>query len=233
MRVLFAASSPFPSRLCEAFASIDATLDEAETVDDLIELCRLTAPDIVLLGRSLADVDPLTALRQLRRAGVGTPTVWLCGDAPSLERATALDLGADDCVGSDADAAEVLARTRAVLRRLAGHATSAVAVGPLTIDLVARKVEVAGRRLKVTRKEFALLELLALRRGAVVRRETIMDHLYAGPDEPVAKVLDIHVCRIRRKLAEAAPGETLLRTVWGQGFVLDGREAATPPRLVA
>lgn len=208
-------------------------MDEATILDDLIDLCQLTAPDIVLLGRALEDADGFDALRRLRRSGVETPVIWLCGDAPSADRAKALDLGADDCIGSGADASEVLARTRAVLRRLAGHASATVTVGPLTVDLGARTLMVAGRAVRVTRKEFALLELLALRRGVVVRRQTIMDHLYAGPDEPVAKVLDIHVCRIRRKLAEAAPGETLLRTVWGQGFVLDGREAGATRRLAA
>jgi len=212
-----------------AFAPAGIAIDQAETCDEALDLVQIYDHHLIVLDQT--DVAPLEALRRLRAAGHGTPVVWLSGDASAAERIRALELGADDCVGPQVGPEELVARSRAVVRRAAGHAASAIVVGDLTIDLGARTVTLAGQRLRITGKEFGILELLALKKGAVVSREAIMDHLYGGPEEPVAKIVDIHVCRIRRKLAavtpEAAmPQTVILETVWGRGFLLRAPDAA-------
>lgn len=227
MRVLIASAQTTAIR--QAFLALSAAqagIDEAAGVEETLELADLYPHDIIILGPVLEDAAALDVLRRLRAAGVETPAIWLCGDASADEQIRALDLGADDCVRRGFGIDELLARVRAVVRRAAGHATAVLRVGPLSIDTAARAVTYEGQPVHITGKEYGILELLALRRGAVVRRETIMDHLYAGRDEPVFKVIDIHICRIRRKLARVAPGEPLLRTVWGQGFALGWPQGA-------
>jgi len=203
-------------RIAAAFASTEAVIDTVCGPDEAVELGRRSAYDLILLAYDEVAND----LRRLRLSGIATPVIWLSIASAMEDRVLALGLGADDCLELGMCATELIARSRSVVRRARGHAAATIRIGDLEIDMAAQTVVFAGRRLRITGKEFALLELLALRRGAVVSRETIMDHLYGGPEEPVAKIIDIHVCRIRRKLAEVAPGEMPLRTVWGRGFLL-------------
>ena len=227
MRILLVTSLTVTTgAISEAFAPAMAAIDVAADVEDALVLAAIRDPDLIVLDRAASDSDGLAMLRRIRASGVVTPLLWLCGDAPADALCRAFDLGADDCVGPLVQPAELLARARALVRRAAGHAAAAIDVSGLVVDIAARTVALDDRALRITGKEFALLELLALRRGVVVGRETIMDHLYGGPQEPVAKVIDIHICRIRRKLAAVAPGRVLLRTVWGQGFVLGERAPA-------
>lgn len=216
-------------RLGVAFGPAQAVIDHALDVEDALELGWSRTHDLIVL----ADGDALATLRRLRTTGCTTPVIWLADVSTAADRVRALDLGADDCVEAAIDDAELLARARHVVRRTGGHASALIRVGDMEIDTAARTVTLAGRRLRLTGKEFGILELLALKKGAVVSRETLMDHLYGGPEEPVAKVIDIHVCRIRRKLSEVASGRAALRTVWGLGFALSAPAAAHGPAPLA
>lgn len=228
MRVLLVTADPAVHRFVQgAFDAVGARLVEAADGEDGLAEARDSDPDLVLIDDGVPDMSPAGLIRRLRRTGVNAGVILLGDRIDAAGRARALDLGADDCVGRAVDPGELLARARAVVRRAGGHTSSTLRVGRLSLDIAGRRIDYDGIPLRITGKEFDLLELPALRRGRVVGRQAIMDHLYGGLEEPLEKVIDIHVCRIRRKLASAAPGETLLRTVWGRGFML-----AEPERSV-
>lgn len=103
--------------------------------------------------------------------------------------------------------------------------------GKIVIDLTAHAVSVDDQPLHLTDKEYAILELLSLRKGIVVSKEMILDHLYGGMDESEAKIIDVFFCKLRKKLALATGGEHHIKTVWGRGYVLCDLAPSTPPDL--
>ncbi len=171
-------------------------------------------PDVVLLDLGLPDADGVEVCRQLReRSGVAIIVVTARGEEP--ERVLALDAGADDYLVKPFGLAELLARIRAVLRRV--HPGGEVLRhGPLTVDLRTRKVSVSGREVALTPKEFDILECLAADPGRVVSRQEILESAWDAHWYGPTKVLDVHVAAIRRKLGVAG----LIETVYGRGFRL-------------
>jgi two-component system cell cycle response regulator CtrA len=139
------------------------------------------------------------------------------------------ETGADDYLVKPFDREELLARMRAIVRRAKGFAEPTLRVGPIELRLGAREVTVNGKPVHLTGKEFSILELLVLRRGMVLSKEAFLNHLYGGMDEPEIKIIDVFVCKLRKKLAEAS-GEQLIGTVWGRGYVL--RDAASQAAAV-
>jgi two-component system, cell cycle response regulator CtrA len=118
-------------------------------------------------------------------------------------------------------AAELIARLRAIVRRSKGHAASVIRTGRLALDLASRTVEIDGKPLSVTPKEYGILELLSLRRGKTLTKDMFLDHLYGGMDEPERKIVDVFICKLRKKIAKVAgEAEIGIHTVWGQGYTL-------------
>jgi two-component system, cell cycle response regulator CtrA len=115
---------------------------------------------------------------------------------------------------------ELVARIHAVVRRSKGHAQSVIQTGELIIDLDTKKVEVNGARVHLTRKEYQMLELLSLRKGTAITKEMFLNHLYGGMDEPDSKIIDVFICKLRRKLADSSGGNEFIETVWARGYVL-------------
>jgi two-component system cell cycle response regulator CtrA len=107
-----------------------------------------------------------------------------------------------------------------VVRRARGHSESVIRTGKLVVNLNARTVEVGGKPLHLTGKEYGILELLSLRKGTTLTKEMFLNHLYGGMDEPELKIIDVFVCKLRKKLATATGGENYIETVWGRGYVL-------------
>ena len=132
--------------------------------------------------------------------------------------------GADDYLTKPFNKAELVARIQAIVRRSKGHAESVIRTGKLLVNMDARSVEADGRRLHVTGKEYSILELLSLRKGTTLTKEMFLDHLYGGMDEPELKIIDVFICKLRKKLAEATGGEHYIETVWGRGYVLKDPE---------
>jgi DNA-binding response OmpR family regulator len=173
-------------------------------------------PDVVLLDLGLPDIDGVEICRQLReRSGVAIIVVTARGEEP--ERVLALDAGADDYLVKPFGLAELLARIRAVLRRVRPGG-EVLRHGSLTVDLRTRKVSVAGREVALTPKEFDILECLATDPGRVVSRQEILESAWDAHWYGPTKVLDVHVAALRRKLD--VPG--LIETVYGRGFRLGG-----------
>ena len=139
--------------------------------------------------------------------------------------------GADDYMTKPFNHQELQARIQAIIRRSKGHSQAMVELGDLTINLDTRTAEIRGKELKLTGKEYQILELLSLRKGNVIGKEAFLNHLYGGIDEPEAKIVDVFVCKLRKKLSDAMDGQNMIETVWGRGYVL--REAQPAKQITA
>jgi two-component system cell cycle response regulator CtrA len=186
-----------------------------------VDLGKIYDYDIILLDLNLPDVSGYEVLRSLRSAKVVTPVLILSGLANIEDKIRGLGLGADDYLSKPFHKDELIARIHALVRRSKGHAQSLIAVGDLIVDLEARNVELHGQKLNLTAKEYQILALLALRTGSTLTKETFLNHLYGGlDDEPDAKIIDVFICKLRKKLANASGGQDYIETVWGRGYAL-------------
>jgi len=191
-----------------------------DTGEEGIDLARRYAYDAIILNQSLRDGSGNVVLRALRAANVGTPVLVRCSDPSISVRVAALDLGADDCLTLPYHKAELIARLRAIIRRSHAHAQSLITIGSLSIDLDAKTAKISGVELPLTAKEYQVLELLALRKGATLSKDMLLEHLYDGLEEPCAATINVFICKLRKKLARAHPGECYIRTVWARGYQL-------------
>src|SRR5205809_4902651 len=159
-------------------------------------------------------------LKKLRTAKVSTPVLILSGIGEMDSKVRALGFGADDYLTKPFHRDELVARIHAIVRRSEGHAESVVTCGDLTVRLDAKQAEIAGRPVSLTRKEYGMLELMALRKGSTLTKEMFLNQLYGGMDEPEPKIIDVFMCKLRKKLANASNGKNYIETVWGRGYVL-------------
>ena len=185
-----------------------------------IDLGKLYEYDLVLLDLNLPDMSGFEVLRSLRVAKVKTPILILSGYSAIEDKVKGLGLGADDYLTKPFHKDELVARIHAVVRRSKAHAQSIVQVGDLSVNLDEKTAEIAGERVHLTGKEYQMLEYLSLRRGTRVTKEMFLSQLYGGLDEPGIKIIDIFMCKLRRKLAEASHGKDYIETVWGRGYML-------------
>ncbi len=185
-----------------------------------IDLAKLYDYDIVLLDLNLPDMSGFEVLRSLRVTKVRTPILILSGLAGIEDKVNGLGYGADDYMTKPFHKDELVARIHAIVRRSKGHAQSVLYAGDLCVNLDTKTVEVGGARVHLTGKEYQILELLALRRGSTLTKDMFLNHLYGGMDEPEIKIIDVFMCKLRKKLASASGGKDYIETVWGRGYVL-------------
>ena len=227
MRALVVEDDPVSARLIEQALKAENMVSEAAGCgEDGIELAKLYDFDIIVLDLRLPDIDGYEVVRRLRAAKVPTPILILSGRSDPTDKVRGLMGGADDYLTKPFNKAELIARIQAIVRRSKGHAESVIRTGKLLVNMDARSVEADGRRLHVTGKEYSILELLSLRKGTTLTKEMFLDHLYGGMDEPEVKIIDVFICKLRKKLAEATGGEHYIETVWGRGYVLKDPEPA-------
>jgi two-component system cell cycle response regulator CtrA len=185
-----------------------------------VDLGKLYDYDIILLDLNLPDMSGYEVLRSLRVAKVKTPILILSGLAGIEDKVKGLGFGADDYLTKPFHKDELVARIHAIVRRSAGHAEQVLTCGDLRLELGSQQADVAGHRVHLTRTEYKLLELLALRQGATVSKEAILSHLYGGMDEPELKIIDVYICKLRKKLSLASGGQDYVETVWGRGYMM-------------
>lgn len=204
-------------------AGVSTTL--AHSGEDAFHLANVYNYDVILLELDLPDEAGRGLLKRFRSGKVQTPVIVIASDGAASTKIAALSAGADDYLVKPFDKDELVARIHAVVRRAAGHSQSVLRVGALTLNLANHRVEVAGEPVHLTGKEFQLMELLALRTGTTVSKTTALSHLYGGVDEPHARIVDVFVAKIRRKLMPHS-ADDLLQTDWGHGYVLRDPEGS-------
>ena len=185
-----------------------------------IDLGKIYDYDIILLDLNLPDMSGFEVLRSLRVSKVKTPILILTGLAGIEDKVRGLGFGADDYMTKPFHKDELVARIHAIVRRSKGHAQSVIQTGDLVVNLDTKTVEVNGARVHLTGKEYQMLELLSLRKGTTLTKEMFLNHLYGGMDEPELKIIDVFICKLRKKLANASNGKNYIETVWGRGYVL-------------
>ena len=194
--------------------------DSTDLGEDGLEIGRLYDYDIIILDLILPDIDGYEVLRRLRAARVSTPILILSGLTEPSNKVKGLGFGADDYLTKPFDKAELIARIQAIVRRAKGHSEAVIRTGLLSVNLDTHSVEVNKKPLHLTGKEYGILELLSLRKGTTLTKEMFLNHLYGGMDEPELKIIDVFICKLRKKLSTATGGDNYIETVWGRGYVL-------------
>jgi two-component system cell cycle response regulator CtrA len=242
MRVLLVEDDSSIAKSIELMLQAEGFIvDTTDLGEDGLEIGKLYDYDIIILDLMLPDIDGYEVLRRLRQAKVNTPILILSGLNELDNKIRGLGFGADDYLTKPFDRRELVARIHAIIRRSKGHSDSVIRTGKLTVNLDTRTVEVESQPLHLTGKEYGILELLSLRKGTTLTKEMFLNHLYGGMDEPELKIIDVFVCKLRKKLMNATGGDNYIETVWGRGYVLrdpmggtqGGTEDKAPARATA
>jgi len=231
MRVLLIEDDPTMTRSIELMLNAEGfNVYSTDLGEEGLDLGKLYDYDIILLDLNLPDMHGYDVLKKLRTAKVNTPILILSGLTEMENKVKGLGFGADDYMTKPFHKEELVARIHAIVRRSKGHSQSVIKTGKLAVNLDTKTVEVDSQRVHLTGKEYAMLELLSLRKGSTLTKEMFLNHLYGGIDEPELKIIDVFICKLRKKLAAASDGENYIETVWGRGYVLrnpsDEAEAA-------
>ncbi len=221
MRVLLVEDDPTTSKSIELMLThANLNVYATDLGEEGIDLAKLYDYDLILLDLNLPDMNGHEVLRQLRLSRIDTPILILSGDDDTESKLKGFGFGADDYMTKPFHREELVARIHAIIRRSKGHAQSIIKTGRIAVNLDAKTVDVGGSTVHLTGKEYQMLELLSLRKGTTLTKEMFLNHLYGGMDEPELKIIDVFICKLRKKLAEATQGENYIETVWGRGYVL-------------
>ena len=221
MRVLLIEDEPSTAKAVEIMLSGEGfNVYTTNLGEEGIDLGRLYDYDIICLDLNLPDMNGYDVLKKLRAARVETPILILSGYADIESKLRGFGMGADDYMTKPFHREELVARIYAIVRRSKGHSQSIIRTGHLSVNLDAKTAEVAGTRVHLTGKEYMILELLSLRKGTTLTKEMFLNHLYGGMDEPELKIIDVFICKLRKKLALACGGQNYIETIWGRGYVL-------------
>ena len=191
-----------------------------------LEMLDLYNFQVVLLDLGLPDMKGETCLRKIRADKPDMPVIVLTGREDHQSCLDLLEAGADDYMTKPFNSEELLARMRANIRRASGYGENIIRSGTFSLDLKRQLVKVEDQDLNLTRKEFEILHLMVLQKGGVISKEAFLDHLYGGMDEPEIKIIDVFICKLRKKLEEAMNGRKLIETVWGRGYRVNLLEVA-------
>eukprot|EP01012_Entosiphon_sulcatum_P014487 TRINITY_DN1950_c0_g1_i1.p1 TRINITY_DN1950_c0_g1~~TRINITY_DN1950_c0_g1_i1.p1 ORF type:complete len:238 (+),score=55.58 TRINITY_DN1950_c0_g1_i1:63-776(+) len=227
MRVLLIEDDPQISKSIELILGAEGlNVYTTDLGEEGLDLGKLYDYDIILLDLNLPDMSGFDVLKKLRASRVTTPILILTGIGGLDSKVKGLGFGADDYVTKPFHREELVARIHAIVRRSKGHSQSQITTGRMTVNLDAKTVEVDSKPVHLTGKEYSMLELLSLRKGTTLTKEMFLNHLYGGMDEPELKIIDVFICKLRKKLTQATGGENYIETVWGRGYVLRETAAA-------
>ena len=234
MRVLLVEDDPTTSKSIELMLThANLNVYATDMGEEGIDLAKLYDYDLILLDINLPDMNGHEVLRQLRLGRIDTPILILSGDDGTESKLKGFGFGADDYLTKPFHREELVARIHAIIRRSKGHAQSIIKTGKIAVNLDAKTVEVEGSTVHLTGKEYQMLELLSLRKGTTLTKEMFLNHLYGGMDEPELKIIDVFICKLRKKLSEATQGDNHIETVWGRGYVLRDPEPVADVEKIA
>ncbi len=221
MRILLVEDDPTTAKSIELMLThANLNVYTTDLGEEGIDLAKLYDYDLILLDLGLPDMNGHEVLRQLRMARIETPILILSGADDTDNKIKGFGFGADDYLTKPFHREELVARIHAIIRRSKGHSQSIIKTGKISVNLDAKTVEVEGKAVHLTGKEYQMLELLSLRKGTTLTKEMFLNHLYGGMDEPELKIIDVFICKLRKKLSTATGGENYIETVWGRGYVL-------------
>ena len=221
MRVLLIEDDPSTSRSIELMlAKANLNVYATDLGEEGIDLAKIYDYDLILLDLNLPDMTGFDVLKALRVAKIDTPILILSGLSETDDKLKGFGFGADDYMTKPFNRDELIARIHAIVRRSKGHAQSIISTGKISVNLDAKTVEADTGPVHLTGKEYQMLELLSLRKGTTLTKEMFLNHLYGGMDEPELKIIDVFICKLRKKLSAATGGENYIETVWGRGYVL-------------
>jgi two-component system cell cycle response regulator CtrA len=221
MRILLIEDDPATSKSIELMLGhANFNVYTTDLGEEGIDLAKLYDYDLILLDLVLPDINGHDVLRQLRVARIDTPILILSGETDTENKMRGFGSGADDYLTKPFHREELIARIHAIIRRSKGHSQSIIKTGDIEVNLDGKTVEVRGTTVHLTGKEYQMLELLSLRKGTTLTKEMFLNHLYGGMDEPELKIIDVFICKLRKKLSEATGRENHIETVWGRGYVL-------------
>ncbi len=221
MRVLLVEDDPSTQKSIELILKSEGmVVDSTDLGEDGLEIGKIYDYDIIVLDLMLPDMHGLEVLKRLRDSRIETPVLILTGLGETGDKVKGLGVGADDYLTKPFDKKELLARIQAIVRRSKGHAQSIIRTGRLAVNMDAHTVEVDDQPVHLTGKEYGILELLSLRKGTTLTKEMFLNHLYGGMDEPELKIIDVFICKLRKKLSSATNGDNYIETIWGRGYVL-------------
>ena len=232
MRVLLIEDDPATAKSIEMMLThANLNVYATDLGEEGVDLAKLYDYDLILLDLGLPDMMGHEVLRQIRLARIETPILILSGADDTDSKLKGIGFGADDYLTKPFHREELVARIHAIIRRSKGHSQSIINTGRVAVNLDAKTADVDGQQVHLTGKEYQMLELLSLRKGTTLTKEMFLNHLYGGMDEPELKIIDVFICKLRKKLTEATGGENYIETVWGRGYVLRdpaGNENETP-----
>ena len=221
MRVLLVEDDPTTSKSIEMMLThANLNVYSTDMGEEGVDLAKLYDYDLILLDLNLPDMTGHEVLRQIRLARITTPILILSGLDDTDSKIRGFGFGADDYLTKPFHREELVARIHAIIRRSKGHSQSVISTGRIDFNLDTKTVEVEGKTVHLTGKEYQMLELLSLRKGTTLTKEMFLNHLYGGMDEPELKIIDVFICKLRKKLCEATGEDTNIETVWGRGYVL-------------
>jgi two-component system cell cycle response regulator CtrA len=232
MHILLVEDNPVTSKSIELKLTAEGhNVFATDLGEDAIELAGLYDYDVVLLDLDLTDMEGLEVLRAVRAKKIRTPVIILTAAADVETKVKSLSAGADDFITKPFHKAELAARINAVVRRSRGHSESIIRTGNIALNLDTRTTEVGGIPVHLTPSEYKVLELLSLRKNSVLTKEMCLNHLYNGLKEPEVKIIDVFICKLRKKLSQAYEGGNQIETVWGGGYML--RDTPDLPQQLA
>lgn len=235
MRILFIEDDFITAQSVQKLLQSEGYIcDISDSGEDGLEVGKIYEYDLIILDLILPDLEGFEVMRRLRSAQVRTPILILSGMDDTRNKVRSLGAGADDYLTKPYSKDELLARINAIIRRANGYSESIIHVGDLEVNLQTRIASVKGKILNLTGKEYAILELLAMRKGAALTKEAFLNHLYGGMDEPELKIVDVFICKLRRKIFELTHEDGYIETIWGRGYMLrdpkDPSEYSLPER---
>ena len=214
MRILLIEDDPATSKSIELMLGhANFNVYTTDLGEEGIDLAKLYDYDLILLDLVLPDINGHDVLRQLRVARIDTPILILSGETDTENKMRGFGSGADDYLTKPFHREELIARIHAIIRRSKGHSQSIIKTGDIEVNLNGKTVEVRRNTVHLTGKEYQMLELLSLRKGTTLTKEMFLNHLYGSMDEPELKIIDVFICKLRKKLSEATGRENHIETV--------------------